>query len=77
MMTMLATIGLHAAAKKRRRELSSALASAGGAVEEDLQEEDPRQQRADLVELLGVDAPARIERVEAEDQRRGDERRRP
>jgi len=46
---------------------------AGGAVEEDLEEEDARQQRADLAELLDVDARGGGDRVQPEDQRRGEE----
>ena len=50
---------------------------AGRPVEEDLQQEDPREQRADLPELLGVDDGRRVERVEPEDQRRQQRRRSP
>ena len=45
----------------------------GGAVEEDLQQEDPREQRADALEQLRVDAFLRLHRVHAEDQRGGED----
>ena len=68
-------VGEHGAPRRGQEPppgVEHGVGESGCTVEEDLQQEDPRQQCADPLDQLRIDAFLRVHRVQTEDQRRGE-----